>query len=76
VRPRMLHRLYAALVFVSKCSLVTRFPWGYTRRRFRTQEAERTMPYIVVLAITLLLIVGSVVFVRTPPRRHKPPIAK
>ena len=33
------------------------------------------MPYIVVLAITLLLVAGSVLFVMTPPHR-KPPVAK
>ena len=33
------------------------------------------MPYVVVLAITLLLVAGSVVFVMTP-RRRKPPFAK
>lgn len=31
------------------------------------------MPYLVVLAITLLLVAGSVVFVRMPPwSRNKP----
>jgi hypothetical protein len=35
-----------------------------------TQETERTMPYIAVLAFTLLLVAGSVVFVMTPPRRR------
>jgi hypothetical protein len=37
---------------------------------------ERIMPYIIVLAITLLLVAGSVVFVMTPPRRRKSPMVK
>jgi hypothetical protein len=34
------------------------------------------MPYIAVLAITLLLVAGSVLFVMTPPRRRKQPLVK
>jgi hypothetical protein len=51
-------------------------PPGAFSQTLGTQQTESTMPYIVVLAITLILIAGSVVFVRTPPRRDKPPSAK
>lgn len=34
------------------------------------------MPYIIVLAITLLLAAGSVAFVMAPPRRRKSPLVK
>jgi hypothetical protein len=34
------------------------------------------MPYIAVLAITLLLVAGSVLFVMTPSRGRKPPLVK
>ena len=51
-------------------------PLGVYFRTPGTQETERTMPYLTVLAVTLLLVAGSIVFVRTPPRRRKSPGAK
>jgi len=45
-------------------------------RTLERPKMEYTMPYIAVLVFTLLLVAGSVVFVMTPPRRRKPPVAK
>lgn len=49
---------------------------GVYSQTLGTQETERTMPYIVVLAVTLLLVAGSVLFVRTPARQRKPPVTR
>ena len=67
---------------VSRSSIRNRYPlvallrWEYTLRRFGTEEMERTMPYIVVLVVTLLFVAGCVLFVMTPARPRKPPITR